>query len=405
MAIDNPDNWGYYSELNINNPSPDYQMRLVLKRGTGTNDPTKGIIYDGGNCSYDDMRDVRVGTDSDPATAEQLPQWAESVDPGIERIIWVKTNGNQTLYLFIGNSDASEYSDAPNTWIFLDSFETDTTGSYYSHKGSDSKSHQVYKEGWYASDNLRVITKTRITDYKAGTWGSLLGFAMADAVNSLGYTSYYVEGAINNDSDYGASNSPTKLILYAGSKTSNGSSTQKKVASFSLNTKYYFECCFSSSLVKTVYRDANYSQIDSIENTTTPSFSNLKYIFIYFWHCNEYGSTYDFSWNSSEKAVRMYVKRDNTFSMIDTLNDFIAFGKFALTEPAWGSFGDWQELAPPPPPPPPPSGGLSDINATPARVITTDFPAAAGLPKDKKVRIYAKAVSGQEKEILLDALA
>jgi len=47
---------------------------------------------------------------------------------------------------------------------------------------------------------------------------------------------------------------------------------------------------------------------------------------------------------------------------------------------------------------------LSDIDVTPARVVTTDFPAAAGLPKDKKIRVYAKAVSGQEKEIILDAL-
>lgn len=73
MAIDDPDNWGYYSELNIDNPSPDYQMRLVLKRGTGTNDPTNGIIYDQGNCSYDDMRDVRVGTTSDPQQQSSSP--------------------------------------------------------------------------------------------------------------------------------------------------------------------------------------------------------------------------------------------------------------------------------------------------------------------------------------------
>jgi len=79
--------------------------------------------------------------------------------------------------------------------------------------------------------------------------------------------------------------------------------------------------------------------------------------------------------------------------------------KYAATEPTWNAtnWGVWQEISPPPPPPPL-SGGLSDIDVTPARVITTDFPAAAGLPKDQKVRIYAKAVSGQEKEIILDAL-
>ena len=47
---------------------------------------------------------------------------------------------------------------------------------------------------------------------------------------------------------------------------------------------------------------------------------------------------------------------------------------------------------------------LSSLHVKPARVVTTHFPAVAGLPSDKRIRIYAKAVSGQEKEIILEAI-
>ena len=403
MAIDDPDNWGYYSELNIDNPCPDYQMRLVLKRGTGTNDPTKGIIYDGGNCSYDDMRDVRVGTDSDPAAAEQLPQWAESVDPGIERIIWVKTNGNQTLYLFIGNSNASEYSDGANTWIFLDTFETDTTGNYTIYTNTDNKSHFATNSNWTPKNDLRIITKTRFSGFMSGIWGSSISFIMSDEMYSSSRQNY-AQWALSDDKDDGASHNPYILVLKANTKKSGSGISKKANIDFSLSTDYYFEYLYTPFCVKSIMRDGNYGVMDSVSNSSNiPDVSVLNSVFIELWHCNEWGSSWGFSWVEEERALKLHVKRDNTYSYMTTHNDFIAIGTTAISEPTWDSFGEWQEISPPPPPPPP-SGGLSDIDITPARVITTDFPAAAGLPKNQKIRVYAKAVSGQEKEIILDAL-
>ena len=370
MAIDDPDNWGYYSELNINNPSPDYQMRLVLKRGTGTNDPTKGIIYDGGNCSYDDMRDVRVGTDSDPAAAEQLPQWTESITSGVERILWVKSNGNSTIYLFVGNSNASEYSDGDNTFIFFDDFESldlDKWDTSDAQSGSiiEIVGGRLHLKGY---SGKRAIIKTK----------NNLGIDY-DCIYEMMMEpkAYATSGVYPNLSDgtnifiniKWISWDANELYLY------NGTTLHKFNWNKDNNKRVKIDCFLPSTKKFDVYLDDNL--IAQNYDAYSASFTGvLNQIY--------------FKAGASANGGEVYI--DNLF-----------IRKYASTEPTWDSFGVWQEISPPPPPPTP-SGGLSDINVTPARVITTDFPAAAGLPKDQKIRIYAKAVSGQEKEILLDAL-
>jgi len=117
MALTPSSGWSKYSDITVGSPSSDYQMKIDLRRGSGTNDPTNGILYDENNCYYSDMRDVQINSTDDPTTGTRLPQWTEEVSSGTKRVFWVKTNGASHIYIFVGNSGASEYSNGANTFI------------------------------------------------------------------------------------------------------------------------------------------------------------------------------------------------------------------------------------------------------------------------------------------------
>ncbi|RLF46185.1 MAG: hypothetical protein DRN17_01025 [Thermoplasmata archaeon] len=135
MALDPSSGWSKYSDITVGSPSSDYQMRIDLRRGGShlNNDPANGILYDeygtGDNgCYYSDMRDVQINSTDDPTTGTRLPQWTEEVDSGVKRIFWVKTNGAEHIYIFVGNSGASEYSNGGATFPdFFDALDNITS--------------------------------------------------------------------------------------------------------------------------------------------------------------------------------------------------------------------------------------------------------------------------------------
>ncbi|MEA3432058.1 MAG: DUF2341 domain-containing protein, partial [candidate division WOR-3 bacterium] len=97
-------------------------MKLELRRGTGTNSAT--VMYDDSKCTNADMSDHRFGSTNDPSIATQLDEWTESYTAGTPntRIVWVKTNGNSTIYFFANHETASLESNGDNTFIFFDDF-------------------------------------------------------------------------------------------------------------------------------------------------------------------------------------------------------------------------------------------------------------------------------------------
>ena len=395
--IDNPDNWSYYSEMNINNPSIDYQMKIVLKRGSGTNDPTKGIIYDGGNCYYDDMRDERIGTESDPSTAEQLPQWTESVTSGIERIVWTKTNGNSVLYIFIGNSGVDEYSNADTVFDYFNHWTSDDTGNWkYTNTGNN------HRHWWYKNNTFDNYKEWRVValfkSWVAGSWDNS-EFAFTPDNTSAWYNVDHVALYFEHRTSKGADSNHlfTKLDLKneGTAYTTNLKSCDKPA----VDTKLLIRLCYAADRVYyEIYDLDNNTQLlsDEITNTSQiPPTSDTKYLC---WQAWDVGGgifsylppTYlDLGNKSSNGGMELNV-------------DYWFLKKYSSIEPSFSpvNWGVWQEISPPAPP----SKNLSDIDVTPARVITTDFPAAAGLPKNQKIRIYAKAVSGQEVEKILDEL-
>jgi len=81
MALNPSSGWQWYKKLDISNSIANYQMKLRLYSGEGTDDPANGIVYCNNHCK-NFPNDIRFGTTNNPSTATQLPQWIEEYSEG-----------------------------------------------------------------------------------------------------------------------------------------------------------------------------------------------------------------------------------------------------------------------------------------------------------------------------------
>lgn len=94
--------------LNDNDTVDDYQVQLSVEYEEGMSE---------------DFSDLRF-TDMD---GEELSFWIEDMNEGDDAAVWVKVqelnDGTNTLFLYYGNPEAVDASDADSTFIFFDDFE------------------------------------------------------------------------------------------------------------------------------------------------------------------------------------------------------------------------------------------------------------------------------------------
>ncbi len=109
--------WFKRKKITVNNPGTamtDYQYQI-------------GVTYDSDmQADFDDLR----FTTSDGHTL--LSYWLESKTDSTTATVWVKipnlANGNTDIYMYYGNPSATSTSNADNTFIFFDDFESDSVG-------------------------------------------------------------------------------------------------------------------------------------------------------------------------------------------------------------------------------------------------------------------------------------
>jgi len=131
--------WSYRREITIDNTSnsnnlTDYQVKITL-------DNTNFDFSKANN----DGSDIRF-TDDDGSTL--LYHWIEKWDSANqEAVIWVKVpsilaSSTKTIYMYYGNSSASDASDGVNTFEFFDDFSGDLSKWYIS-SGSASDTIEI----------------------------------------------------------------------------------------------------------------------------------------------------------------------------------------------------------------------------------------------------------------------
>ncbi len=209
--------WSYRKMLDISNPVSGYQMKLNVSYDGG------GDVSLEGHCN-NNFSDLRF-TAGDGISLR--PYWIEEKVNGSYAETWVNTSGENTMYVYYNNSEASSRSNGTATFPFFEDFEgqndgenpegwvevndadewgIDTSRSYHGDAslkcdGSDSDSTQAI--GYYPLPDETRFSEVHCSAYvghetKSGTAGhpiilenesgsrvSRVGFATEDGDNDL----------------------------------------------------------------------------------------------------------------------------------------------------------------------------------------------------------------------------
>jgi len=311
--------WQYYKQIDITDTgsvSANYQMRITVYAGTGTDNPSSGVIYCNNHCSsFPD--DIRFGTTSNPSTATQLSQWIEEYDAN-SASIWVKlpSDGSNTIYMFYGNSGASQYSDGNSTFILFDDFSgTSINTSKWSTGGSPSVSsgELVVEGGEYVFSIENYTTAVALYSrckYNGGKMGVSLNYDATDhSYTNLyhWYDLYYSNVKCEREDTY----------------------TKEELGTRDTSTYHTFDIQWRSS-------SEGYFDINNGDNTTS--------------------ITTNVPQQGTDHLGVLFKSWD-----VDTLYaDFVCVHKSASTPPSWSSFGSEQSVESDQPPSPP-----SSVSGTP----------------------------------------
>lgn len=309
-AVDPSSGWSYYKQIDVTDTadvSSRYQMKLTVYSGSGSDSTADGIIYCNNYCeSFPD--DIRFGTTNDPSTAEQLAQWIEDSD-ATSAIIWVKlpSDGSNTMYMFVGNSSASEYSSGDDTFLFFDDFEG--TSLDMNKWNVDTGVNVVVSNSilhlWEdASNNDKIETKTTFSYPKRFRARANL----QDKGSQLGFSNMLDGG--NDDFKL---NWRTTSNYYEVYSRKNGSSTYSYFSTLGSDTYRKWEIIWRGTA-------SSWGTIEDEDDTVT--ISNTNYI----------------PTENLGVLIRNYYNGD-------IYVDWVFVSKYASTEPSWSSFGSWTAIS------------------------------------------------------------
>jgi len=317
--------WQWVKQLNIsdpNNVSADYQMQLTVYAGEGDDDPENGIVYCDNHCE-NFPNDIRFGTTDDPDTAEQLPQWIETYDSSMA-IIWVKlpSDGSDTIYMFVGNSDASMYSDGEATFIFFDDFDTlsgwqeydpDDAGTI---SAEDSQLH-ITVSGTGSSGHTAGAETTNTV---ASMDGSLLvAKAKGEKLSNTWNIPWNLQAIKDNDNEFQNRYREAKKYQYVDEIGGEASTYQYCSTSYTqLEWRIVYIKMLQSWRKAGAFTDYyNGNRVGSeVTDTTTGITDNFK--------------------------IRLLARSFE--SNLDSYYDWVFVAKFSDTPPEWSSFGSWTEI-------------------------------------------------------------
>ena len=315
--------WSYRRAITITEQSggtlTDYQVKVSLN--------SSNFDFSKANADGSDIR----FTEDDGTTL--LNYWIEEWDnTSEEAIIWVKipsilANGDITIYIYYGNTSATDISDGSAVWDFFDNFETDTISYWNRDESSDGKRAHYTRDG-YSSTQKRL----RMAFYIYGIESSALG-----NFNNYGFCNYVdadardddVRFVFMSDTDNGATDTKASHRLVI---VSNDVAT--KTGDFKAELEEGYEHLLDLYYIAgdkagySIYKD--YTLIRSTSLTSGVPTEALGKIMIDN-HTGTESNDEVLEWIQEDKDLRSYAYRSN--SWVDLRIHWIAEGKYVDIEP------------------------------------------------------------------------
>ncbi len=229
--------WSYRKNHTITNSTGadvNYTVSITVINATGTDSGNVVYINSTGNTkTRSDFGDIRFTN----STSSLLNYWMETVNNGVNATFWVQVDGNltstnQTIYIYYGNSAATNVSNGTKTFMFFDHFEGSSLDTNYWNvtvgpTPTVASSEVQLGEGlvdaynYIGTKNLDGVTsgkevraKLRIvqvsTSHGTQTYSLGCGNSGDAYYNSAGwYYGYGIYMSLNGNGDFGSATNPS----------------------------------------------------------------------------------------------------------------------------------------------------------------------------------------------------
>jgi mannan endo-1,4-beta-mannosidase len=158
------DGWEYRKEITVSNKIEGYQTKITVSQSEDTSDDV-----DCNGKSNDNFSDLRFAA----SNGSLVPYWIEEKTDGDDCTVWIKNEYNDTtLYMYYGNSGASDASNGDNTFpIYFDDWTSDNTGDFSVTTSSNRKkfSYDLGSDTLPVSYRFRYSASAEWQDYNK--WG------------------------------------------------------------------------------------------------------------------------------------------------------------------------------------------------------------------------------------------
>ncbi len=317
--------WLYRKELNISDSSDDYQMLIQVWKENGHDNAGNDVIDCEDNCSGD-FSDLRF-VDNDQTTL--LSYWIEEMGTsGGDHYaqFWVKTSGDNSIYMYYGNSEASSISNGDETFIFFDDFDTYNTNV------------------WSEFDPDGVVTISATGGMLHIAFGSVSGGSIAGAVtkNTVA-TDALVVAKVKGERGTDSYNHPYQLRII-DNNGNNMRNTYRQSGGTSQNRRYF--------------RNFRVGAIDNHQQISSSTYTSLSWRTIYLkklqnWQAAGVFSNYfDGSRIGSESTDNFQINEPFVIRIqagsydnnLDSYCDWVFVAKYDSTEPEWESFSEQEPL-------------------------------------------------------------
>lgn len=156
------EDWSYYKQITVSNFSADFQKKITVHYGSGTD--STDVVYLNSHCQGD-FDDVQFRA-SDKSTV--LEHWRETYVSGDWATFWVKLpSTEQTIYLYYGNGGATGgYGDPDSVFMFFDNAESGAVTDKWTESNSgDGDVEYSVEASKYGSKSLKCTQTSSSTAY------------------------------------------------------------------------------------------------------------------------------------------------------------------------------------------------------------------------------------------------
>lgn len=219
--------WLYRKEINISNGGgalTDYQMSITVDTATLIG---AGKMLASGN-------DIRFTTDNGQTLIANY--WIQGPMNSASTIIWVKTNvaaGSSYIYMYYGNSSATQASNGDNVFIYFNDFETDADVTEWTEVNPDGSAPYDRTRTRSTSQYTHGSSSMYVDDGATGsTYGVYVGFPSRNGTFTADYDIYPVQNTMRIEMSL-------RLTANIGTRLRLGNNTDGNDVDYSIGTTYY----------------------------------------------------------------------------------------------------------------------------------------------------------------------